>query len=102
MGAVMTNVLISAIVFWPVTQRLFPAGVTIDGVLRSPAQLYFASLVGLIMTPVIVALTNYYTSSHYRPVQKIAYASETGHATNIITGLAAGGQAPPMPVRVIR
>src|SRR3989449_4059954 len=77
MGAVMTNALISAILFWPVTRNLFPGGVTIAGVLRSPAQLYFASLVGLIMTPVIVALTNYYTSSHFRPVKKIAYASET-------------------------
>src|SRR5881398_1505843 len=101
MGAVMTNVLISAIVFWPVTQRLFPAGVPIDGILRSPAQLYFASLVGLIMTPVIVALTNYYTSSHFRPVKKIAYASETGHATNIIAGLAAGEHATALPVLFI-
>src|SRR5436190_10971616 len=101
MGAVMTNALVSAIVFWPVTQSLFPAGVTIDGVLRSPAQLYFASLVGLIMTPVIVALTNYYTSSHFRPVQKIAHASETGHATNIIAGLAAGEHATALPVLFI-
>src|SRR5258708_21302037 len=51
MGAVLTNALISAILFWPVTHRLFPAGLTIAGSLRSPAQLYFASLVGLIMTP---------------------------------------------------
>src|SRR5881296_3291736 len=101
MGAVMTNALISAILFWPVTHRLFPAGVTIDGVLRSPAQLYFASLVGLIMTPIIVALTNYYTSSHFRPVQKIAHASETGHATNIIAGLAAGEHATALPVLCI-
>jgi K(+)-stimulated pyrophosphate-energized sodium pump len=101
MGAVMTNALISAILFWPVTHSLFPAGVTIAGVLRSPAQLYFASLVGLIMTPVIVALTNYYTSSHFRPVKKIAYASETGHATNIIAGLAAGEHATALPVLFI-
>src|ERR1700757_609057 len=101
MGAVMTNALISAILFWPVTRNLFPNGVTIDGVLRSPAQLYFASLIGLIMTPVIVALTNYYTSSHYRPVQKIAHASETGHATNIIAGLAAGEHATALPVLFI-
>src|SRR5881392_3082372 len=101
MGAVMTSAIISAILFWPVTRSLFPAGVTIDGVLRSPAQLYFASLVGLAMTPIIVALTNYYTSSHYRPVQKIAHASETGHATNIIAGLAAGEHATALPVLFI-
>jgi len=101
MGAVLTNALISAILFWPVTHRLFPAGLTIAGTLRSPAQLYFASLVGLIMTPVIVVLTNYYTSSHYRPVQKIAHASETGHATNIIAGLAAGEHATALPVLCI-
>ena len=101
MGAVMTNALISAILFWHVTNQLFPAGITIDGTLRSPEQLYFASLVGLIMTPVIVALTNYYTSSHYRPVQKIAHASETGHATNIIAGLAAGEHATALPVLCI-
>src|SRR5213083_3269499 len=101
MGAVLTNALISAILFWPVTHRLFPAGLTIAGTLRSPAQLYFASLVGLIMTPVIVALTNYYTSSHYRPVQKIVHASETGHATNIIAGLAAGQHATALPVLFI-
>src|SRR5436189_1118255 len=101
MGAVMTNALISAILFWPATRSLFPDGLTIDGVLRSPAQLYFASLVGLIMTPVIVAITNYYTSSHYRPVKKIAHASETGHATNIIAGLAAGEHATALPVGFI-
>ena len=101
MGAVMINALISAILFWPATRSLFPGGATIDGLLRSPAQLYFASLVGLIMTPVIVALTNYYTSSHFRPVQKIAHASETGHATNIIAGLAAGQHATGLPVLFI-
>src|SRR5213596_1740510 len=101
MGAVMINALIPAILFWPATRSLFPGGVTIDGILRSPAQLYFASLVGLIMTPVIVALTNYYTSSHFRPVKKIAYASETGHATNIIAGLAAGEHATALPVLFI-
>src|SRR5947199_485796 len=97
MGAVMINVLISAILFWPATHSLFPVGVTIGGVLRPAAHLYFASLVGLIMTPVIVALTNYYTSSHFRPVQKIVHASETGHATNIIAGLAAGEHATALP-----
>src|SRR5437667_1926741 len=97
MGGVMINALVSAILFWPATRDLFPGGVTVGGVLRSPAHLYFASLVGLIMTALIVALTNYYTSSNFRPVQKIAYASETGHATNIIAGLAAGEHATALP-----
>src|SRR5512133_865312 len=52
-GAVMINALVSAILFWPVTRNLFPDGVTIDGVLRSPMQLYWASVVGLVMTAVV-------------------------------------------------
>jgi len=101
MGAVMTNALISAILFWPATHYLFPAGITISGVLRSPTQLYFASVIGLVMTAVVVAITNYYTSMRYRPVQKIAHASETGHATNIIAGLAVGQHATALPVGFI-
>src|SRR5213596_3816325 len=67
MGAVITNALISAILFWPATHYLFPAGITISGVVRSPTQLYFASVIGLVMTAVVVAITNYYTSMRYRP-----------------------------------
>src|SRR6266704_1926543 len=101
MGAVITNALVSAILFWPATHLLFPAGVTISGVARSPTQLYFASVIGLVMTAVVVAITNYYTSMRYRPVQKIAHASETGHATNIIAGLAVGQHATALPVGFI-
>jgi K(+)-stimulated pyrophosphate-energized sodium pump len=101
MGAVITNALVSAILFWPATHLLFPGGVTISGVVRSPTELYFASVIGLIMTAVVVAITNYYTSMRYRPVQKIAHASETGHATNIIAGLAVGQHATALPVGFI-
>jgi K(+)-stimulated pyrophosphate-energized sodium pump len=101
MGAVITNASISAILFWPATHYLFPAGITISGVVRSPTQLYFASVIGLVMTAVVVAITNYYTSMRYRPVQKIAHASETGHATNIIAGLAVGQHATALPVGFI-
>ena len=100
-GAVITNALVSAILFWPATHYLFPAGVTISGVVRSANQLYFASVIGLVMTAVVVAITNYYTSMRYRPVQKIAHASETGHATNIIAGLAVGQHATALPVGFI-
>src|SRR5207247_689944 len=51
MGAVMTNTLISAILFWPATRSLFPGGIGIVGGLRSPAHLYFASSIGVIISP---------------------------------------------------
>src|ERR671918_672561 len=101
MGGVITSAIISAILFWPATHYLFPAGVTVGGVLRTPTQLYFASVIGLVMTAVVVAITNYYTSMRYRPVQAIAHASETGHATNIIAGLAVGQHATALPVGFI-
>ena len=101
MGAVITSAIVSAILFWPATHQLFPNGVTIAGVARSPTQLYFASLIGLVMTAVVVVITNYYTSMRYGPVQKIAHASETGPATNIIAGLAVGQHATALPVGFI-
>src|ERR1700730_6766924 len=101
MGGVLTSAIVSAILFWPATHYLFPTGLTITGVVRTPTQLYFASLVGLVMTAVFVAITNYYTSMRYSPVQKIARASETGHATNIIAGLAVGQHATALPVGFI-
>jgi K(+)-stimulated pyrophosphate-energized sodium pump len=101
MGAVGMSALVSAVLFWPATHQLFPNGVEIAGKLRSPTDLYFASLIGLLMTGIVVVITNYYTSMHYKPVQKIARASETGHATNIIAGLALGQHATALPVGFI-
>jgi K(+)-stimulated pyrophosphate-energized sodium pump len=101
MGAVGASAIVSAILFWPATHRLFPDGIVIGGVAHSANDLYYASLVGLVMTAVVVIITNYYTSMHYRPVQKIARASETGHATNIIAGLAIGQHATALPVGFI-
>src|SRR5256714_4537576 len=60
MGAVMANALVSAMLFWPATHSLFPQGMTVRGVAHSPNELYFASLVGLVMTGVVVVITNYY------------------------------------------
>src|SRR5678816_3392499 len=101
MGGVVTSAIVSAVLFWPATHSLFPTGVMIAGAMRSPTQLYWASVVGLVMTAVVVVITNYYTSMHHRPVQKIARASETGHATNIIAGLAVGQHATALPVGFI-
>src|SRR5213595_1560253 len=101
MGGVLTSAIISAILFWPATHYLFPTGLTVAGATRTPTQLYLASVIGLVMTAVVVAITNYYTSMRYSPVQKIARASETGHATNIIAGLAVGQHATALPVGFI-
>jgi K(+)-stimulated pyrophosphate-energized sodium pump len=102
MGGVGASAIVSAVLFWPATHSLFPGGITgSDGIVRTANHLYFASLVGLVMTGVVVVITNYYTSTAYAPVRKIARASETGHATNIIAGLAIGQHATALPVGFI-
>ncbi len=101
MGAVGASALVSAILYWPATHMLFPEDVMIGGIARSATSLYFAAVVGLLMTGVVVVITNYYTSTSYAPVRKIAKASETGHATNIIAGLAIGSHATALPVACI-
>ncbi len=101
MGAVGASALVSAILFWPATHMLFPDGIVAAGIARSANALYASALVGLCMTFIVVLITNYYTSTAYSPVRKIAKASETGHATNIIAGLAIGQHATALPVAFI-
>ncbi|MBX6350252.1 MAG: sodium-translocating pyrophosphatase [Clostridia bacterium] len=63
--------------------------------------LFWSAVVGVFVTVAIIALTEYYTGTRYAPVQGIARASQTGHATNIITGLAVGLKATALPVLVV-
>jgi len=95
---VVVSSLISAVLYWPATEALFPASFKIGEETHTPFQVYLATLIGLALTGVIVAITNYYTSKKFPPVKEIAQASETGHATNIIAGLAVGQQATALPV----
>jgi len=88
-GVVVSGVL-AAIAFYPITMSLMPG--------TGAMNLYFAALIGLVLTAAMVVITEYYTGTNFSPVQKIAAASTTGHATNMIAGLGVSMKATALPV----
>jgi len=93
--AVIVATVISAVIFIPITMGFDQHGKFSFG------NLYGSALIGLAVTALLVGITEYYTGTRWNPVKKISAASLTGHATNVIEGLAVGMQATGAPVIVI-
>ena len=93
---------IAALVFIPATYWLMH-GIAFKSGAGAPKwwHFYLCALIGLAVTGLLFLITDYYTSTRFSPVKRTARASQTGHATNIIQGLASGQQATALPAIVL-
>src|SRR5262249_28716334 len=86
---VLVSAVVSAVAFWVITPKVRPDNL---------GKLYGCPLIGLGLTAAMIMITEYYTATEYSPVRKVAAASQTGHATNIIAGLGVSMKATALPV----
>src|SRR3989440_1045791 len=106
MGALYAGLLVAVAIaivgFYFVTSYMTSNGyLKPGGGVSNPDNLFFAALIGVLVTVLIVAITEFFTETAYWPVHLIAKASVTGHATNIIAGQAIGMMSTALPVIVI-
>ncbi len=102
-GLIATGIL-SLVALWPLTEWIVGINNTFttpNGTTFSGLDLFYCGVVGVAVTGLIVWITEYYTGTNYRPVQAIAKASQTGHGTNVIAGLAISMESTALPALVI-
>ena len=97
-SAIISAILIGLVIDW---QRGFDTKFEMSGESVTGLDLFISSIVGLVVTALIVMITEYYTGPNFRPGKSVAKSSETGHATNIIQGIAVSMEATAAPVVVI-
>ena len=106
MGAMYKGFLVTAVlsvpaIWWAISYALGSMETAIGDTGYNGRILFYCALLGLVITGLIIWITEYYTGTNYRPVRSIAKASETGHGTNVIQGLAISLEATALPTVVI-
>ena len=107
MGALYKGFIVTAItsllILYPVTNNIvgFTENYTNDGKTFNGMDLYICGVVGLVITGLLIWITEYYTGTNYRPVKSVAQSSTTGHGTNVIQGLAISMEATAIPALII-